>query len=144
MNQVLFICSGNTCRSPMAEGIFNVLAKDLNLLAVSAGTNALTGMPATELAQKAAARYGADLSGHFARQVTEEMCAEADVIYCMTERHRQHLYKLFPNLRTQVYIFWPEISDPYGGDEADYAAAAQGIEKNCRVMLAILGNFKGL
>ena len=144
MNQILFICSGNTCRSPMAEGIMSALSAGKNISASSVGLSALPGMPASPFAINAAAKYGADLSNHFSKQLTEEMCGNADVIYCMTEGHRQSLYRMYPNLKTHAYVFWPEVPDPYGGDESVYFAAAENIEKNCRSILDTLEKFQGL
>ena len=139
MNRILFVCSGNTCRSPMAEGIFNTLAKDKNLSAHSAGITATDGQPATALARKAAAKYGADLSSHLSRRIDESICAWADVIYCMTEEQRQYLYKRFPDLKTHGYVVWPEVPDPYGGSEADYDAAAAAIENTLSLAIGHFG-----
>ena len=82
MTEILFVCTGNTCRSPMAEGITNALAArtGLTVIARSAGIAAFEGCAATEEAETAAAEHGADISGHRSRRLTAEMCRSADRI----------------------------------------------------------------
>jgi protein-tyrosine phosphatase len=72
MSKIVFVCSGNTCRSPMAEGIFNALSKQKGAghFSLSCGLSAMHGMPASYNAVAAAAEYGADISGHLSRPVT--------------------------------------------------------------------------
>lgn len=135
MKNVLFICSGNTCRSPMAEGICNVLAarKGLAVSASSCGVAALEGRPATEEAIEAAAEYGADLSGHSARTVTPELCAGADVIVCMTEGHARAVQAAFglPGEKFRV----AGVPDPYGLGGSAYRACARAIADYCGALL---------
>ena len=89
---ILFVCTGNTCRSPLAAA----LARAYGVDAQSAGLSAYPGDPASSQAARVARLYGADLSGHRARQVTREMVDQADAIFVMTPGHRAALCALFP------------------------------------------------
>lgn len=107
---ILFVCTGNTCRSPMAEAICRKLAaeKGLTILARSAGI-AAGDAPATEFAQQAMEGLGE----HRSQQVTAEMCAQADTIVAMTQHHAEMLKSLYgvPPDKLQVL----DVPDPYGG-----------------------------
>ena len=120
---ILFVCTGNTCRSPMAEGI----AVSRGVDARSAGLAALPGALATPRAVEAAARYGADLSGHRARQVTGDMLLAAQAVYVMTPGHAAALKQAYPACAGKVRVLAPAIPDPFGGDDRVYRACAQSI-----------------
>ena len=101
--KIVFICSGNTCRSPMAEAIFNALSKNPDVTAVSCGLYAAPSLPATSGAQNAVKKYGADLSGHLSRPATEELLKDASAIYCMTSAHAEAVKAAHPGFNT-LYI----------------------------------------
>lgn len=117
---ILFVCTGNTCRSPMAAA----LAAGRGMTAESAGLAAYPGAPATPEAQRAAARYGADLSRHRARQIDETLAARARRIYVMTAAQAARLRALFPAQAEKIFALCPEIPDPYGGGPEEYALCA--------------------
>ena len=128
MKQLLFVCSGNTCRSPMAEGIFNALAAELGISAVSCGISAINAMPAADNAIKAAFKYGADLSGHRSKPMYEKLLKNASGIYCMTAGHRTVLTSLYPEYAHLIQTIGDcDIEDPFGGSLADYERAAARI-----------------
>lgn len=139
MKTVLFICTGNTCRSPMAECLFNALARTKGVRAASAGLCAPDGAPASEGALFAMRRRGLSLEGHRARTVTREMLEGADLAVCMGQSHLIALRARFPGLSTPLRAFDdPPVSDPYGGDATAYERAACDIARQLPALLAAL------
>lgn len=129
---ILFVCTGNTCRSPMAAYIMEKVAveNDLDVLIESAGVFPEAGKPASDEAIKAMADMGIDLTGHRTQAVTEELLDKADVILTMTEGQKMLLE---PSAKGKIYTLLEyagsegDISDPYGGDLEEYKETAQEI-----------------
>jgi protein-tyrosine phosphatase len=132
MPNVLFVCTANICRSPVAEVLF---ADWLRRHAIpgewrvgSAGTWAEDGLPATSHSRSLLAQQGLDLSLHRARRVTAELLAETDLVLCMTGAHQEALRAEFPHLAARIHLLSAmagvpyDIADPYGGPRAGYAA----------------------
>ena len=128
MRKIVFVCTGNTCRSPMAEGLFRVLAEKYGLKDVectSCGLSAFTGMPVTDYAVEAAAAYGADISSHRSRPITEYLLSEGDLFVCMTKQHADMLAPYLPPEKLRV--LGDGIPDPFGGTQEDYQNCAAAI-----------------
>ena len=137
MKRVLFVCTANICRSPMAAGIFNALAEEqrLEASAESAGVSALVGEPAAPHAHRVAGELGINIDGHQARQVSPASLEDADLILTMTPAHRDLLRREFDSQSGKVYTL-PEyaavgeetgIADPYGHNIGAYRASAREI-----------------
>lgn len=126
---ILFVCTGNTCRSPMAAAIMQHLCNEdgLDIRIESAGLLAADGEPATKEAILALAELEISLEGHKSQPVTEELIKKSDLIITMTEAHKMLLADLAgEKTRTicELADIDGEISDPYGGDLEDYKETA--------------------
>jgi protein-tyrosine phosphatase len=139
---VLFVCSGNTCRSPMAEAIARrVLADRLHvsedelenkgISVISAGSFALPGARATPAAIDAVKAMGADLSKHRSRPLSVELIHQADVIYTMSKNHAQAVAALVPSASQKTRTLDPDkdVEDPIGGDLSLYQELAVELKK---------------
>lgn len=138
MDKIIFICTGNTCRSPMAEGLFRAHGGEdkTGLTAASAGLFTQDGMPASQNAVAAVAELGADITAHRSRMLTPDMARDARYLVCMTGAHYDRLCELFPDCADKVFTLLPEdISDPFGGDLETYRRAAAEIDKGVRSII---------
>jgi protein-tyrosine-phosphatase len=132
--RVLFVCTGNTCRSPLAAAIGARLADErgLALDIASAGTSAWDDAPASDGSLLIGLEHGLDLSGHRARLLTGALVAEADVILAMGPQHVSRTLALGGEGRTHLLTAFASfdavqsaITDPFGGDLETYRRTAE-------------------
>ncbi len=125
MKKILFVCTGNTCRSPMAQEIFNSLARKegLGLEAYSAGIAAFSGQEASKNSQLAMEELGLDIAGHRAKKVAS--LEEYDLVLTMSNSHKRALGsspKVY-GLKEYVVGLEEDVEDPFGGDLNVYRAS---------------------
>ena len=151
--RILFVCTGNTCRSPMAAELFkkHLAAKlrkpldelnELGYRVASAGTFAAEGSPPSEHAVTALEEMGCDLSRHYSQPVTLELLAECDHVYTMSSSHYQVLQRLCEELprsaRPRIDRLAEEcITDPVGGDLETYRRCAAEIDSAIRRIVGV-------
>ncbi len=128
IKHVLLVCTGNICRSPLAEALLVRALRDRappveGVAVASAGTGAWDGAPASEGAYLVGLEHGLDLSGHRARLLTREVVEEADLILTMARHHRARVDELGGEGRVFVLGEYAgregneaEVSDPFGGN----------------------------
>jgi protein-tyrosine-phosphatase len=112
---ILFVCTGNTCRSAMAEGALKVLLERENITTsevISAGVSAAAGFPATLYAIEAAKIWNADISNHHSRPLTNQLIDRADLILAMTPYHLKNILRMKKEavLKTFLFTNFPELS----------------------------------
>ncbi len=151
--KVLFVCTANICRSPMAEAIFNALSSDTGMPyeAKSAGVAALVGEPIAPNAVAVLEEFGVYAGEHRARQVHEPMLEEADLVLAMTPKHVAALQRFSAGSPEKVrtllgYAYdTPDlegISDPYGQSIVTYRASTRRLFECLEVLVAQLGDQK--
>jgi protein-tyrosine phosphatase len=137
MHSVLFVCTANICRSPMAMGLLRKLTEtdQSNWSIDSAGVWAVPGLLASEFAQLALAEKGIDISDHRSKAVTSDLLDNFKLILVMERRHKEVLWSVFPDHRSRILMLTElndkveDIADPYGMTLHDYEFTAQKLEQ---------------
>ncbi|HDP70509.1 MAG TPA: low molecular weight protein arginine phosphatase [Actinobacteria bacterium] len=155
--KILFVCTGNICRSPLAEVFLKTLIKDEKVSAYlcegleifSAGTSAYFQSGVTKEAIEIARKYGADLSLHRSRLLNKKMIEDADLILTMETRHREFAKRLAPGCLDKIFllkdyvgegnqpknVYEHEISDPIGLGISAYEKCAKEIIKAIKKLI---------
>jgi protein-tyrosine-phosphatase len=153
MKEILFVCSGNTCRSPMAEGVAKqVLSKGMpfEVRVGSAGSSAADGVPAVANAVEAARGLGVDIRGHRSRLLNATMVRAADLIVTMGEKHRHTVGVIEPAALSCTAMLTEfcagltgDVHDPIGGDLETYQRTLALIEECVERLADGLPDFDG-
>lgn len=148
---ILFVCTGNTCRSPMAGALAAVIAQNEDysgeLKILTAGIAAFGQEPASPQAVEAMNELGLDISGHRSSLLTQEMVGEAELILCMTGNQKNFILRMFPNAADKVFLLKEyardngeedvhvsfisrDILDPFGHTPEQYRLCAAELQEH--------------
>src|SRR5678815_456711 len=149
MKTILFVCTGNICRSPMAEGLFRHIVKgrsDFRVL--SAGVGAVDGLPPSEFAVRALKELGIDIAKQRSRMLTADVVNQADYIFGMTHSHVDAITLLYPHAAEKTFLlrefdetldsFENDVPDPIGGSLETYLNCRDQIEQGIASMMKFL------
>jgi len=149
LKNVLFVCTGNTCRSPLAEVLFRDLVKERSdYCVVSAGVTAFSGQPASRHSITLAKERGLDLTKHQSKAVTIDLVEAATHIFAMSRSHLAALFTDFPEAEEKLYLVseftaddalrGKDVADPYGGALADYRETLEHLQTMLPSLLAYI------
>ena len=134
--KIIFVCTGKTCRSPMAQGLFKKMLDDNNIKnveVISAGLYADDGNFATYEAKKAVKKFGVDISSHMSHNLTRADIRTADLIVCINTTHYEALRAIIEEHK--LCLLGSGISDPYGQSQEVYNSCAEEINEALKDLL---------
>lgn len=141
--KVLFVCAGNTCRSPIAEAVFNSLNTDEDNTSKSAGISVVPGSYVTNASADVIRReLKVDLKNNKSKLVEEEMLKEADIVLTVSKYVREYLKTYYKKYNAKIYTLSEyvglkgEIKDPYGGTVAVYQNTYNQIRESVSLLLS--------
>jgi protein-tyrosine phosphatase len=130
---ILILCTGNICRSPIAEGLFRARLKRKEILVGSAGVAAMVGWPADDMAIEVMREAGLDIRAHRARQVTLPMLNQHDLVLTLDQTHSDWVNRMYPQFRGRVHkvLKWRDnrdVEDPYCQPKSAFEQSYEDIE----------------
>lgn len=151
MKSIMFICTGNICRSPMAHAYMQKRLYDLNkqneYIISSCGTNAIYGQCATDNAIESMKKYDIDLTRHRATSIEDSNILDYDIILVLTKNHKREVLQIYPSLNEKMFTLkeyvnneemYKDIDDPWGLDINVYNATAKDIVENIDKLIEML------
>jgi len=139
IKNIMFVCTGNTCRSPMAEALMKKLLKENNIdgiNVISRGLSVFENSPASENSIKAIEKYDVDLTSHRAKSLSPDEVEYCDLILTMSSNHKNIIISAFPDVKEKIFTIYEfsfnkdaDISDPFGGNIKIYEKCLDEIYK---------------
>ena len=139
--KVVFICTGNTCRSPMAEAVMRKKASDeglKDLTVTSCGLQVVPQSKMSENSKRALIKKGYSAFDREALQVTKEELKDADLIVCMTPMHKYYVKDYGRALTVSEITGGRDVPDPYGSDQKKYDECLAEIENMCDALIKMI------
>lgn len=144
MKKILFVCTGNTCRSPIAQGLFQkMVGYNHEYDVASAGLHAVLGLAASSLSLAVLAEQGIDFSRFRSQPVTSSLIEQATHVFTMTQNHLRELIRLYPQHQKKFFLLnegitTNDISDPIGGNLETYQECCETIQHALDNILTLL------
>jgi len=133
---IVFVCTGNTCRSPMAEGFMkkmfedNAFEGDVSSRGISVDKHSTVSLNSVQ----AASEFGVNIENHVPTQLCKIDIVEADYVFCVTFRHMMYVEAMYPQYKSKLHVMSDDISDPYGCSLDVYRQSARQIYEAVKII----------